>query len=146
MPSHHTKKGRSKGGGGFVCLRHFMMDSPAWLSLGTGARAIYLEILRRYNGRNNGYLALSVRDGAERCRLNKDTVTRVIGELCEKGFVEVAVPGAFSCKVRHAAEYRLTVERCDRTGTPPSKAFMKWRPEQPQKSKGRSGMRPRQSP
>lgn len=112
-----------------------MVDSPAWLSLSAGARAVYLEILRRYNGSNNGHLALSARDAAERCRLNKDTVTRMIGELCEKGFIELVVPGAFSRKVRHAAEYRLTVERCDRTGAAPSKAFMKWRPELPSKSK-----------
>lgn len=128
MPVHHTRKGRSKTGDRFVCLRHFLMDSPAWLSLTPGARVVYLELLRRYNGSNNGYLGLSARDAAHLCRLNKDTVTRVISELREKGFIELVTPGGFSYKARHSAEYRLTAEICNRTGAPPSKAFMKWRP------------------
>ncbi len=134
MPRRHTSKGRSKIGDRFVGLRWFLLDSAAWLSLSPGARVVYIEINRRYNGSNNGYLALSVREAAERCRVNKDTVTRIILELCEKGFIEVASPGAFSIKSRHAAEYRLTAEACDRTQAKASKAFMSWRPISLQKS------------
>ena len=76
MPASHNSKGRSKGGGQFVMLTHFMLNSPAWGELTPAARAVYVELSRRYNGRNNGWLALSARDAADRCRVNKDTATR----------------------------------------------------------------------
>ncbi|MGO4841263.1 hypothetical protein AB4144_54305, partial [Rhizobiaceae sp. 2RAB30] len=54
---------------------------------------------------------------------------RAIARLVAMGFVEVTERGAFSRKIRHAAEYRLTEHKCDRTGQLPSKAFMRWRPK-----------------
>lgn len=112
-----------------------MLESEAWARLTTNARAVYLEVARRYNGKNNGFLALSVRDAAERCRINKDTAKRAFDELQALGFIECAVAGGFSRKVRHASEWRLTVARCDRTGERETKAFMRWRSEPPAENK-----------
>lgn len=131
MPVRHNPKGRSKFGPPFIQLYWFMLDSEAWSCLTANARAVYLEVARRYNGQNNGFLALSVRDAAERCRINKDTATRALDELQRLGFLECAVAGGFSRKVRHASEWRLTVARCDRTGARETKAFMRWRSEPP---------------
>lgn len=125
----HNHKGRSKTGGAFVMLPNYLLDSPAWRALSTQARALYIELRRRYNGRNNGQIALSVRDGADLCRMNRDTVASSFKALESLGFVELATPGSFSRKVRHAAEWRLTTDICDATGAVPSKAFMRWRPE-----------------
>lgn len=138
MPTRHNKKGRSKSGGQFVRLPVFMLDSDAWRSLTPAARAVYLEVARAYNGRNNGFLGLSVRTASERCRINKDTASRALHELQDRGFIACAVPGGFSRKVRHASEWRLTLERCDRTGEGPSKPFMRWRPAPPAERKTRS--------
>lgn len=129
MSVRHNIKGRSKFGPAFVQLYCFMLDSDAWSSLTANARAVYLEVARRYNGHNNGFIALSVRDAAVRCRINKDTAKRALDELQALGFIECAVPGGFSLKVRHASEWRLTVARCDRTGAKASKTFMRWKPE-----------------
>jgi hypothetical protein len=41
----------------------------------------------------------------------------------------LAVPGGFSRKLRHAAEWRITYLKCDRTGARPTNAFKTWRPE-----------------
>jgi hypothetical protein len=47
-------------------------------------------------------------------------------ELQERGFIECLTKGAFSRKVLHATEWRLTFWTCDVSGELPSKAFMRW--------------------
>ena len=138
MANRQSKKGRSNSASRFIMLPWFLMDSDAWLSLTPAERAVYLELARRYNGRNNGFIALSVRDAAERCRINKNTAAKSFRRLQETGFVEVVTPGGFSRKDPHATEWRLTDYRCDLTNSPGSKAFMRWRPAETEKSKSRS--------
>jgi hypothetical protein len=128
MANRQDRRGRSKGSGRFVQLHHWVMDTPAWADLRTPARAVYVEIARLYNGTNNGLLALSARDAARRCHINKDTATRAFRELIDHGFIHCATPGGFSRKVRHATEWRLAEYRCDKSGSIPTKAFVKWRP------------------
>jgi DNA-binding transcriptional regulator YhcF (GntR family) len=57
-----------------------------------------IELLSIYNGRNNGYIALSARDAAERIGCSKDTANRAFVELRAIGFVEVSIVGAFHRK------------------------------------------------
>lgn len=125
----HNKTGRSKGGGQFVQLPHFMLESLAWRALSAQDRAAYLVVAMVYNGFNNGRLAVGVRQIAERANINKDTATKCLARLQEVGLIECASPGGFSRKVPHATEWRLTLYRCDRTNALPTKAFMKWRAE-----------------
>jgi len=127
MPNKQNHKGRSKYEGPFVKIPHLLTDTAAWRSLSPQARVVLIELIRIYNGRNNGYLALSARDAAARCNIAKDTATKVFRELIEKGFVELVVPGGFSMKLRHAAEYRLTHLRCDRTGEVGRYGFKRWK-------------------
>jgi hypothetical protein len=109
-----------------VQLPHWILNSPAYGSLTPAARAVHVELIRRYRGSNNGSIALSARDAAKRCRINKDTASRTFQELIEKGFIVCASPGGFSRKVPHAAEWRLTHHKCDKTGDLPAKTFMRW--------------------
>ena len=125
MPAKHNKKGRSLGSGRFVQLHHYLLQTPAWRSLTPAARSIYIEVAMLYDGSNNGSLAVSVRDAAERCRVNKDTAGRAFKELVHAGFLERAQAGGFAYKLRHATEWRLTSQKCDRTGAPASNAFRK---------------------
>jgi len=106
-----------------------MLDSAAWLSLSAQDQAVYLAILRVYNGANNGFLARSVRDVASLAHVNKDTAGRCLERLVERGFIETMVPGGFSRKTRHATEWRLTAFACNKTGQKGSRAFRYWRPE-----------------
>ena len=128
MPNRQDKKGRSKGGERHVRLTHFMTGTPAWLSLKPADRAMYCELARVYNGANNGRLALSVREGANRCNINKDTAAKSFRRLEERGLIECATPGGFSRKTPHAAEWRLTEWKCDFSGAPATKAYQSWRP------------------
>jgi hypothetical protein len=141
MPTRHNKTGRGKTAGHFVRLDSFMMESAAWRSLTPAERAVYVEVRRRFNGVNNGWIALSVRDAADRCNINKDTARKALATLQAKGFIECVTPGGFTRKVRHATEWRLLDERCDKTGTLPSKAFMRWRPAPTDDRKTRSEIR-----
>lgn len=127
MPNMQTKKGRSKSLPPFVMLPHWMMALPAWRSLSPQTRVVHLELLRLYNGSNNGRIALSVRDAASRCNIAKDTAAKCLRELVEKGFTEVVNEAAFAYKLRHATEYRLTHLRCDKTGAMPSKSYARWK-------------------
>ena len=144
MRGRRNKNGRSIYGPPFVQLFRFMLDCEAWQSLTTQERAVYVVLATRYNGTNNGRLALSVRDAAREANVAKDTSARALLTLVERGFTECVTPGGFSRKTPHAAEWRLTAYRCDVTATLPSKAFVRWRPD-PAKvavpNKGRGGPR-----
>lgn len=117
------KTGRSKGSGRFLRLDYDLLTSPAWLSLSPAPRAVLIQVGKRYNGANNGMLAASVRDLADECRINKDTAAKALKTLQDAGFLDLVQAGSFSRKVQHAAEYRLTWERCDRTRQMPTRRF-----------------------
>jgi hypothetical protein len=116
-----------------------MLRSQTWRSLSPVARSVFIELAAIYNGSNNGHLALSTRDAAERVRCSKDTAAKALADLIAKGFIEVCSRGHFDRKSPHASEYRLTLYSCDRTGGRASKAFMSWRDEQPKSVAGTVG-------
>jgi hypothetical protein len=123
------RTGRSKKGGRHVRLYHYMMDAEAWQSLNGNQRAIYVEMAARYNGRNNGRISYSVREAAESLHIGKSTAARDLAVLRERGFIIPRKRGAFSLKVRHATEWRLTEFSCDVTPALPTKEFMRWSPK-----------------
>ena len=57
----------------YVMLRFWLLNSPAWQSLPPAARALYIEMVKRYNGSNNGRILMAVRDAAELIGVSKDT-------------------------------------------------------------------------
>lgn len=105
-------KGRDKGRN-FVMLRHDMMDSPAWRSLSPNARCVWMEVMRRYNGSNNGDIALSCREASELCNIGKDTAARAFKELQDAGFIKVDTIAGFRNKHRVSTRWVVTHERCD---------------------------------
>lgn len=126
--STHNPKGRSKKEHRkFVMLEHYIMRSEAWLSLSPGARCAYVELRYIYDGSNNGRLAMSARDLAQRLRMSHVRCASYLRELVKAKFIEVAQAGGFSQKLgtRRATEYRLTSETCDVTGELATKKFMR---------------------
>jgi hypothetical protein len=124
---YREKRGRRSHGPPFVQVYLYILKSPAWLALSCNARAAYLQLASRYNGTNNGYLALSARILAQEMNCSPQTASRALIELEDAGFIETTFLASFTLrKDRKASEYRLTVYRCDRTGEPPSKKFMRW--------------------
>lgn len=101
-----TKAGR--GGPRHVRLYHHMLESNAWAALSANARAIYVEIAKRFMGTNNGRIPHSVREAAASLHISTATASRAIHQLQELGFIVAVTKGAFSLKKRHATEWRLT--------------------------------------
>jgi helix-turn-helix protein len=135
MPKRQNGKGRSTTER-FVALPHYMVCSPAWRSLSPVATTVYVELAAIYNGTNNGRLALSARAAAERAQCSKNTAARAFAELIEKGFIDLCSPGHFDRKSPHAAEYRLTLYSCNRSGERASKRFTGWRQDEPKSVAG----------
>jgi DNA-binding transcriptional regulator YhcF (GntR family) len=92
---------RSKPGT-YVKLRHAFLRSPAWQSLPAIARAIYVDIAARHNGRNNGVIPYSARDGAQALRVAKDTAHRALQLLEARGLIRCTRRGSFNVKSQSA--------------------------------------------
>lgn len=127
----HNLTGRSTGEARHVRLYHWLMQTTAWKGLNGDQRAIYIEMAARYRGTgsNNGRIPYSVREAADSLRIGKSTAARDLLVLQERGFIVPTTKGAFSLKVRHATEWRLTEFPCDVTHALASKEFARWTPE-----------------
>lgn len=113
--SRTNKTGRNKGESRHVRVYHWLMQTVAWRSLDATARAIYIEIAARYGGpgSNNGRIPYSVREAAESLRIGKTTAARALERLQRRSFIIPMKKGAFSWKLRHSTEWRLTEFPCD---------------------------------
>ena len=126
-----NRTGRSTKEPRHVRLYHWLMQTPAWKSLNGNQRAIYVEMAALYRGpgSNNGRIPYSTRQGAESLRIGKSTAARAFAALQERGFIVARIKGAFSLKLRHATEWRLTEFPCDVTNQSPTKDFARWPPK-----------------
>lgn len=116
----------------FVSLRHWLLDSPAWLSLSCNARALYVQIAKRYNGANNGCISYSVREAYKELKISKSTAFRAFRVLQDRGFIVCRKKGAFSWKVvNEASEWRLTEYANDCPPEHATKEFMLYRVPEP---------------
>ncbi len=135
MANKQDTRGRSKFEQ-HIRLTHFMLRTAAWRSLTPAQRAVYIELLLRYTGFNNGRIAAPLRNIAVACRINKDTAGEALKVLEQRGFIECVTPGAFSRKVRHAGEWRLTDRKCDISNVRGTNAFQRWRPAEGTANRG----------
>lgn len=113
--------GRSKKDGWHIRFYHWELDTPAFRSLSPNSKTLLIELKRRYNGTNNGQIALGLRDAAEVIHATRNTASKAFGELQERGFIRLAQIGSFSQKVRHATTWALNEYPLN--GQLPSKEF-----------------------
>jgi hypothetical protein len=119
----------------YVKLRYWLLDSPAWQSLPGSARALYVQIVRRYNGSNNGRIPYSVRE-AMQVRVSKGMAKHLFDLLQDRGFIVCTKRGAFSLKTtRQASQWRLTEYNADAPiAAHATKEFMRWVPPEGQRA------------
>jgi hypothetical protein len=117
----------------YVGLKYRLLESPAWRSLPCTARALYLEIAKRYNGRNNSRIPYGLRQAYRDLHISKTTASRALQLLQDRGFIVCTKKGSFSWKtVRDASEWRVTEYSNDFPPEHASKEFMSWRPSEPE--------------
>ena len=119
-------KGRGKSER-YVWLRFWLLDTLAWKSLPVGARALYIELARRYNGNNNGRISFSVREAMQALGVSRGQAKYLFDMLLDRGFVICTSKGAFSLKTeRDATEWRITEYPSDHPPAHATKDFMRW--------------------
>ena len=120
---------KRKGGEKFLAIFRHTYRTDAWRALKPADRVLYLVLLMRYDGFNNGRITLSQRDAATDMNVaNRKTVAASFRALEEHGFIKTVVPSGFNRKDRVAGVFSLTEYRDDRKGEPPAKTYMEWRP------------------
>lgn len=75
----------------FVRLFHELIDSKAWQELSCYARTVYIEIHRKYNGRNNSNLFYTYREAGK--LMHKSTFTKALRELVDHGLIDIIRSG-----------------------------------------------------
>jgi hypothetical protein len=110
----------------YLMMNRYLLESQAWKSLNAIPRGVYVHMAMRYYGSNNGRIGYSVRAAAEELKIGLATASRALADLQDRGFIVPMKRGAFSLKVRHASEWRLTDLVCNVTGDLPTKDFMRW--------------------
>lgn len=82
------------GSAGYVMLAHKLLDSPEWRALSPSAHDIVIMALRRYNGANNGNIALTWTDFKGRKGFKKkDTFYAQRAHVIASGILEVVKEG-----------------------------------------------------
>jgi len=122
-----SKKTFKRGGGKFVQLPHGLITEWSRLGLSIGARALHVELIRRFNGTNNGRVYLPSREAATALGVSRNTVGSYSRELVACGFIVETRGAALGVEGKgRAAEWRLTHLSCD--GKPPSAEYRKTEP------------------
>ena len=94
--------------GGHIAMPHHVWDSPAMRDSDATSRVIFLEIIRRFNGFNNGKISLSVREAAEKANVSIATSNKKIHNLVKLGFIIITKNSGFNMKGRTAREFEIT--------------------------------------
>jgi hypothetical protein len=124
--SRVNAKGRNKWTP-HVRLDHIVFDCPAYRALSVNARALLWELIRLFNGRNNGAIYLSIRDAERLLGLGSDAaITNAFRELQEHGLIRCVEKGGFNRKVAHASTWALCWLSVH--DQPPTREFQSWQP------------------
>jgi len=119
----------------FSMLPHYLQRSPAWRTLSPNAKAIYLEILLRFDGGNNGEISYSVRE-SEEIGIGRNAASLALKELQHRGFIVIARESSFTLKTREARCWRLTAHGCGKELA--TKDFTRWRPNEGEQKNAQS--------
>lgn len=115
--SRVNAKGRNSdrvgNGGRVLIMRRPLVQSPQWSALSSNSRALLIELLSMFNGKNRDTLFLSVRDAADRVGLSDlKAVGKAFDQLCRLGFIQESAAASFRQKFdekSRARSWRLLI-------------------------------------
>jgi hypothetical protein len=105
-------------------LTHRMLKSEAWRHLKGNDIKVYLEICRRYNGRNNGEIFMSRNEAVRLLHIGTGSAQAAFKRLEQMGFIKVSKKGSF--KGRQASCFILTDKSYK--GHNPTNEWASWQP------------------
>ena len=123
MARNKTSNGRSLNSLKHVHHGEWMLKTPAYRSLHPYARSLLIEFYRKYNGQNNGYVSMSIREAKKLIKCGRKAVERGLFELKDRGFIKVKTMGLFINGM--ATEYILS--EFNLNGRLATKDFMQWK-------------------
>lgn len=90
-------------------LFHTLLSEWSRLGLSCGARALHVELIRRYTGTNNGQIYLPTREAANTLGVSRNTVSKYAQELEDCGFIVKVKAAHLGVEGKgRSAEWRLT--------------------------------------
>ncbi|UDF28474.1 UNVERIFIED_ORG: hypothetical protein LHK14_13245 [Roseateles sp. XES5] len=124
--------------GRYFPMFEWFMRSAAWHHASVYEKALYVEIKRRYDGKNNGDIPMSHREAAGLLGCSNKPIAAAFAGLQEKGFLKASIKGSFDWKVAKAGKNFGRCTRWELTELPRdlptrvlsggSKDFMRWTP------------------
>lgn len=94
----------------FIMLPHTVYDSPEFRALSPTDIAIILLLIYKWNGGNNGNIALGVREAAMRCHCGQNTACRSLKKLQDAGLITLTYRGHLVPEIGHpdvASRWRI---------------------------------------
>ena len=101
-------------------LYNWMTEASAYVTLSSSTKCILWELMRRYNGNNNGTISFGGQDGSH-VKLSRDVTERALTEIERARFIVVTEPAV--PRLERPRKWRLTMYPAD--GKSATKDFMK---------------------
>jgi hypothetical protein len=145
--NQHKRKARKHTGDRFFQMHQWLVMSDAWKAASVYERCLYMELKQRYNGQNNGDIALSHREAMDALNCSNKPVAEAFKGLIAKGFIKVASVGSFHWKAKapggRSTRWILTELAIDQPerSLVPTKDFMRWHPSMEEKQRYAYGTR-----
>jgi hypothetical protein len=80
----------------FTKLHESMFESIAWQELKVYSRALYVEMVRKFNGRNDDDISFTYEEGAK--LMSKKTFTKAMDQLIDNGFIRLVAHNPHNSK------------------------------------------------
>ena len=92
----------------FTAVPKHITRSTAWFACRPAARLIWIAVLERFNGENNGKISFSVREAGAYAGCTPNTAGRMFNELITVGLLECTMETSFTNGKRLASTWALT--------------------------------------
>lgn len=115
MARKSNSRGRAKNGR-YAGIPHSVMESESYYLSSGNALKLLLELVKQYNGRNNGNLSAAFSVLKSRGWRSKKTLSRCLTELLKRGLIVKTREGWFRNPGARCALYALTwlpIDECE---------------------------------